>query len=187
MFSHAKGSRHDDLPDRTGRRTWAECQPLQSHGVPLFTQSLQGEQDYKLKYPPLATSENMLAGHDKPPGFHKAPVTLTTLLVFLLEPVSHPLEEYEVSGGRADDPKISNVAKVHPGSKSSLPSWGYQSKDWFPSANSQPAHQSHCTGTLISAQVITSHLGHILVAACSQQLCCAKNVKKGSKVCTKSQ
>lgn len=37
--------------------------------------SLQGEQDYKVKYHPLATSENMLAGHDKPPGFHKAPTT----------------------------------------------------------------------------------------------------------------
>lgn len=88
-FSHAKGCRHHDFPDRTGRRTWAGCQPLQSHGA-LFTHSLQGEQGYKLKYHPLATSENVLAGHDKPPAFHRAPVTSAALLLFLLQPVSQP-------------------------------------------------------------------------------------------------
>lgn len=49
--------------------------------------SLHREQDFKpslQEYHLLAASEHMLADHDKPPHFHKAHVTLTTLLVFLL-------------------------------------------------------------------------------------------------------
>jgi len=54
-FGHGKGSRHDDFPDGTGRRAWAERQPLQSQGQPPFTAQGAGSQAQSLVIPPISS------------------------------------------------------------------------------------------------------------------------------------